>query len=580
MSQHSSYYGQHRTGGIGSISGRGIPLLFPLVFGLFGCAGQAPPPGGEKDVIPPVIERTVPDTNAVRIATDRIVLEFSEYVDRRSVEGSIFISPPLGELEYEWSGREVTILFRDSLKSGTTYVVSVGTDVIDLRERNRMAAGFTLAFSTGDSIDQGSVAGRVVDDRPEGVMIFAYRLDHLLPDTLDPGHTKPDFIMQTGEGGRFLLSHLPMDTYRLFAVRDEYRNFAYDREVDAIGMAPGDVRLSPGSSHVGGLGFRLTREDTTGPFVSGVTALTARQVEVRFSEPLDSLGWSVDQFVIADTVTGARLPLLRAYWKRAQPPSAVLILQGDLDPQGSYRVTVSGMHDRTGIPQTATGASAFFVGTEVRDTVPPLVSFEGLKDSTRGIPIDASVTIQFGEPVDRERAMRGVSLIDSLRRPVPYGAAWDGETRLKLTPAGPLRSLAWYRCALVLDSVVTFRVPRCTDSVLAVRFQTVDLKVTGEVKGKLIDPRAGKRYVMTAQRVDQSGIPPRFLSLPAPGPFHLTMLPEGRYAFSAFADADSSGTYSYGCPYPYKGSERFALSPDTVRVRARWGVEGVTIPFP
>jgi hypothetical protein len=238
------------------------------------------------------------------------------------------------------------------------------------------------------------------------------------------------------------------------------------------------------------------------------------------------------------------------------------------------------MRDRAGIPQAATSASAFFAGTEVRDTVAPLVSFEGLKDSTRGIPIDASVTIQFGEPVERERAVRGVTFTDSLRRPVPHRAAWDGETRLRLTPSAPLRSLAWYRCALILDSVVTFRAPRFSDSVLAIRFQTIDLKVTGEVRGTLIDPRGRMAYVMSVQRVDQSGPAPRTLRLPAPGAFQLTMLPEGRYAFSAFEDADGSGDYGYGCPYPYKGSERFALSPDTVRVRARWGVEGVTIPFP
>jgi hypothetical protein len=118
------------------------------------------------------------------------------------------------------------------------------------------------------------------------------------------------------------------------------------------------------------------------------------------------------------------------------------------------------------------------------------------------------------------------------------------------------------------------------DSVLAVRFQTIDPKGTGEVRGELIDLRRGTRYVMMAERADQSGFSPRRLSLSAPGPFHLTMLPEGRYSFSAFEDADSSGAYSYGRPFPYKSSERFTLSPDTVRVRARWGVEGVTIPFP
>ena len=128
------------------------------------------------DTIPPAIIRTVPDTNATHVSTSAIELEFSEYVDRRSVEESIFISPYLGKLEFDWGTTDVTVRFPDTLRRNTTYVVSIGTDVIDIRARNRMAQGFTLAFTTGDSLDQGSIRGRVFDEHPDGVMMFAYNL--------------------------------------------------------------------------------------------------------------------------------------------------------------------------------------------------------------------------------------------------------------------------------------------------------------------------------------------------------------------------------------------------------------------
>ena len=64
-----------------------------------------------------------------------------------------------------------------------------------------------------------------------------------------------------------------------------------------------------------------------------------------------------------------------------------------------------------------------------------------------------------------------------------------------------------------------------------------------------------------------------------PGAFVLDRLVEGKYVLSAFRDADSSGTYTYGLPYPFAPSERFVVYPDTVKVRARWDVEGVAIRF-
>ena len=62
------------------------PRLLVLAFFLFSCAGQVPPLGGPPDTVPPAVLRTVPDSNAVRVETDRVELEFSEYVDRLSVE--------------------------------------------------------------------------------------------------------------------------------------------------------------------------------------------------------------------------------------------------------------------------------------------------------------------------------------------------------------------------------------------------------------------------------------------------------------------------------------------------------------
>ena len=59
--------------------------------------------------------------------------------------------------------------------------------------------------------------------------------------------------------------------------------------------------------------------------------------------------------------------------------------------------------------------------------------------------------------------------------------------------------------------------------------------------------------------------------------FLFDRLPEGRYRLDAFADVDSSGSYRYGLPHPFSPSAPFGVSRDTVKVRARWGVQGAAI---
>jgi Bacterial Ig-like domain len=557
-------------------------LLVEATLLLAGCAGQVPPPGGPLDTVPPRVIRTFPDSNAVRVSTKHVELEFSEYVDRRSVEESIFISPFVGELEFDWSGREVSVSFSEPLKPGRTYVVNVGTDVIDVHARNRMASGFTLAFSTGDSIDRGYISGRVYDDRPEGVMIFAYAMEGIRADTLNPAHTRPDYIMQTGRGGKFILSNIALGPYRLFAVRDEYRNFLYDREIDQIGMAQGDLVLAPGRASVEGVNFLLTKEDTSRIFVISATAVNRRQIDLRFSEPPDSSRFSEARFDIRDTLSGREVPVAASFLRRAPVWTAGLVTGGPLDSARGYRISVRGVVDRADNLLDSSRAVTVFEGTSRPDSLRTVVTAVGLKDSVKGIFPARSFEIEFSEPVRRSPMTAAIMLKDSTGRGVKATMAWDDEVHARLVPAASLASRAWYVLTLVLDSLQNYRGTVYHDSVLVIHFQTLDLRTTGTMEGAVVDadaPRAGHGYVITARSTNLTPVHERTLEIAAPGKFTLDRLIEGNYAVFGFDNRDSTGRYSYGSPFPYVPSARFAAYPDTVRVRARWAVEGVVLQF-
>ncbi len=120
-------------------------ILFLFIFS--DCANQLPPGGGEVDKIPPRIIEVYPEQGTTNFNDDYFEIGFSEYVDKRSVKDAVFISPAIdGTLDFDWSGKYVRVYFPDSLKKNVTYVVTIGTDVVDLNNKNRMAEAYTLIF--------------------------------------------------------------------------------------------------------------------------------------------------------------------------------------------------------------------------------------------------------------------------------------------------------------------------------------------------------------------------------------------------------------------------------------------------
>jgi len=553
-----------------------------LAFVLLDCAGQVEPGGGPRDTVPPRVVSTVPDSNAIHIEQSSVELEFSEYVDRRSVEESIFISPYVGDLEFDWSTTGVTIQFSQPLRKNTTYVVNVGTDVVDLREKNRMAAGFTLAFSTGDSIDRGYIGGRVFDEKPEGIMIFAYALKDLNPDTLNPGDLRPDYIMQTGKGGIFRLANVAYGKYRLFAVRDQYRNLIYDKQIDQYGVTISDVDLTAGEPRIEDVQFRLSQEDTTKPFVTNVQAVNRILLRVRFSEALDTSSSVTPSVTLEDTVRRGPVKVSVVYVSCMSPSMAGVVTATPLDSGGTYRIRIDGVRDTKGNPIDADNSAYVFTATGVPDTVPPSLTVQGIADSSRGYPPDRSIQIGFSEPVLEQPLARAISLSDSSKMTMDAELRWIDAVDVMVIPRQPLQSKTWYRLSVAMSSLKDLQGNGHADSTFIVRFETLDLRSTGVVEGMVTDEnhKQGKgRIYLTASSIDVKPVREQTIVLNGPGKFRMDRLVEGKYVLQGFRDADSSGSYSFGLPYPYIPSERFAVYADTLKVRARWSVGGVMLRF-
>ncbi|MFA6456520.1 MAG: Ig-like domain-containing protein [Bacteroidota bacterium] len=539
---------------------------------LAGCAGQRPPEGGPVDTVPPEIISVFPQPNTVNYSEKSIILEFSEYVDRRSTEEAIFISPTIEEKEFDWSGTELEITFNESLRKNTTYVVTVGTDVVDTRARNRMANAFTVSFSTGPKIDNGAIAGKVFDVKPEGVMIFSYRLDAIRKDTLNPAVTKPDYLTQTGKNGEFLLKNLSPGTYRVFAIRDEYRNLLYDPETDEAGTTD-DITLTEKDTLKTGIAFTVAKEDTTPPRLSSATVPDNHHLVVQFSEPMDTSSVRLQNFFVSDTLFQKSLPIRQMFPNNDLLNSFTLVTEKQSQDE-RYVVMVRSVTDMSGFVINPLAAAKQFTGSSVRDTIPPTLTGASIKGSAVSIFPHDRLWLTFSDalqPLPDSAVMLRRARDSSL---IPSTVSMDNPARITLVPIAPLSANEQLLLTIHWKNIKDLFGNFLKDSVTGMKFVIADPDNYGSIAGTFAG-LSEATTVIQAENINDIKQAERKTTLEPSGAFQFTRLPEGRYILKAFEDKNVNQKQDAGIVFPFLRAERFSTYRDTLRVRARWPVDGV-----
>ncbi len=545
-----------------------------VVFFLYGCAGQRPPEGGPIDTEPPQIISVYPTPQTTNFTENKIVLEFSEYVDRRSTEEAIFISPNIQDKEFEWSGTEVELIFNEELRKNTTYVITIGTDVRDVRASNRMANAFSLSFSTGEKIDNGMIAGKVFDEKPDGVMIFSYRLNDIKPDTLDPKNSKPDYLTQTGKEGDFRLTNIAAGTYRLFAVRDEFRNLLYDPETDAVGTND-DVVLTEKDTLKSGLKFIIAKEDTTAPRVTSVQPSDGNHLTVQFSEQMDTATMRASSFAITDTLGSSQINVLDLFPVNFQLTGFTLVTEQQRGDSLHLLHVNEKVKDKTGYGMSPLARNKLFTGSAVKDTIPASILFLSVKDSSSKIFSDDSIVVRFSDAVSGSQSDSMVRIIRNKdSSSVPVGLTWMNRAAVSIKPAKPFLINESYSLSIVWNYIVDPAGNVRKDSITTVQFSIDDPENYGSVEGSFAG-FGSESSVIQAENIVDKKQPKRKVKASASGKFAFNRLPEGRYVLKAFDDRNNNIIHDAGKPFPFIRAEQFSIYKDTVRVRPRWPVDGV-----
>ena len=544
-----------------------LKYFFLLILGLLlsDCANQLPPNGGEIDKVPPVITEISPPDGTTNYKEDYFELTFSKYVEKRSLKDAIFISPTIkGNIELDWSGHSVRVIFPEKLKDSTTYVITIGTDLVDYNNKNRMAESVTFSFSTGSKVDKKIISGKVYEEKPSGILIFAYKKGKEDPD---PMKIKPDYISQAGNDGRYKIIGLAAGDYRVFAVYDQYRDFLFQPDQDKIGMPPHDIYFSEQDTLYTNLNFFLTKIDTSAPRILTSVMTDKMHILVNFSEPIDSSCIRANNFFVYDSTTKKRTPMLFAYKGNTKPGEIVLVTSQNIPEGNSNWFFVDSIKDFSGnvyrndFSQLTVSTKRDTSKLDIYKYIPP-------NRTDHADFIDQKFTFLLNDGVDTNQIKNVVSFTDTSGTPVNFNIKFLDDASFQVEPLKSLEARKDYIIKINF-SKLTDAAGNRLDSVFQYKFKTISGSDFTGISGVLKKVDLNKRPILILQGIDGDKNIYTLSSL-TDNRFIIDRVTPGKYVLWAYLDFDSSGSYTFGSIKPFKPAEEFSFYPDTLDLKARW----------
>ncbi len=220
-----------------------ITGVFLITASLFtgGCAQIGLPTGGDKDTIAPKLLRANPAFGSVNVNSNKITLEFDEYIDVSDLSQNLIISPLQNKNpSITANPRTITLKFRDTLLPNTTYTINFGDAVRDINEAN-IVKGLSFTFSTGSVLDSSSISGKVIVaesgeyDSTLVVMLYKNAVDSTVTKK------KPNYIAKVKGDGSFEFKNLPATNFKIYALKDGDGGKTYNSAAEIFAFANDEV---------------------------------------------------------------------------------------------------------------------------------------------------------------------------------------------------------------------------------------------------------------------------------------------------------------------------------------------------
>ncbi len=554
-----------------------LSISFTLLIIFFvGCANIQSPSGGPPDKIPPRILESYPPDKTLNFTGNHITLTFSEWVNRDGVLQNISISPVVN-YTLHWNGKRLEIRFIEKLKPNTTYSFILGTDYTDMKS-NKPDSAFSITFSTGNVIDSGIISGKIIGKDASSTSIYAYKIDSINPDTLNPENIKAEYSTQVGNNGLFTLRALPDGVYRVFAVKTNLRDNLFHPQQDLFGTTHSDVQVLNGHSFPQTIKIakypNLHKAD-----IIKIMQLDSNLINIEFTKQIQSSKFSSSKFEIIDTITNNSIPI-QAIWLDSIISNKMSILtQIPLQFNYAYKFKIidSTISDIYGI--SLFGIEKIFYTSKPPFNFAPRLITLPFKDSVRNIGIDQEYYFIFNYPILLDSAKKPIELIqfpDSVK--VGINPELISPNILQIHYNKFINADTWYRFRLNLKEFNTIGNRKFQDTIINLSFKTADWRANPSISGHItLGIKCPNVYVVLKNSKDEEA---KRVIVDSLGNWQIDYVQPDIYTIEIFCDENGNGKYDYGLAYPYRYSELFEIYDQKIEVKPRWNIEKINLTFP
>ena len=538
------------------------------LFLVTGCAEVSAPPGGEVDRQAPRVIKTYPETASTGVApSNEITFWFSEGITPPRTEKAVFITPrPEIEPKLKWKTDRLTIELSEPFEPNQTYVVTLSANIKDWRN-NRMDSSVTLAFSTGEIIDSGSVGGVVFhkENPRRGLLVGLYESKNS-GESINFDSVYASYLTSTATDGSFRFRYLPNRHFQLVAFEDINRNEKFNPEREPYGLSDREIDFGSGQS-LDNLFLELTDDVSDSVAVIAASKTSDGLIKVRLNKAVRTSGVAA---VSLTSTVDSNIFVSRSFKESSLELSAVYtFFVRDVDT-GSYDLNFIYNNGN----DTLSFQSLHLSATDDK-SAPSLFFFEP-EDKIHFLK-DLSISATFSEPIDRSRLTdQTFVLFNSEESLSSLNYEWINDFTLKLIPENSLSEGESYRFLIAEFELSDLAGNLMGDSITEKKFRLIDRDSLGSVSGSVVSNLA---------KIDSGSLRISFKSLKGKQSYHLRLLnktfkielPAGKYLLSGYIDEDDSGERGKGSASPYMLAETYFKYDDTLSVRARFETAGIKL---
>ena len=551
-----------------SISASQLSAIFISIFAglaLWTCAAVAPPSGGPKDETPPELLSVIPESGTTRFSGESIELVFSEYLLETSAEKAIQVFPRLKDpVAVSFKGERLMVHWPDSLQENQTYILTVGRTLQD--EHNvPLAETIQLAYSTGDSIDRGSISGHVYAAKEMAVHLWSIQ-EGESPDSVL--FREADYVTETNALGEYSFQFLSGGVYQICSIGLEMAGQILDPMRTSYGLYWEEaIPLEPNETNIG-INMISSREEpplrvTKSDWVSPVWG------RVHFSSVVIPEDVSMTLFS-EDSIAEEDIPVFHDPLEDNILIVETDSLQQSLVDLGVYIVRESGTMDTT----LLTVRVPLEPDTSLLTIVEPSGTVS-IKPETGTAP---DITIIFSQPVRfKDEPEQAITLVRQDTIPVELAVIQEGPMDVVLRMIDPWKENDTYLLTVDSSEVMGINGRGMKSSTLSRKIITRKRQGYGGVLGTisvdgLNNPLVQIRSMENSENHHTSDVN-------SASGFSFDKVPSGQYMLMIFDDINGDRNYTPGRARPYQVSEWFYMRGDTIDVRTNWDTELDPIMF-